>query len=162
MFQGWRRRGFRLHPFLGLETSLRRLRTDLGEIPFHIWTRGQSGSLGHRCERCGRRIRGASISPRSNPMLSHSETGCATADAAGASGDRARDHLRDDDAHDAEPAGIPALMHENLRLGSCVERRLGVGSGHSHQISARHREVPNSRLTTVRPYCALNLNVGQS
>ena len=126
---GW---GFRLQPLRG-QRRLRRLRADLGDNAFYIWPRGESVRLGYRYERCGRRIRRAPILCRDrNPTLRSFTTACSAADAPGASGDRARHHIRDDDADDAELAVLSALVDKInawcLRRGSAQGRNPSSGS----------------------------------
>jgi len=60
----------------------------------------------------------------------HPKAGFATADAPGASEDRVRHHIRDDDADDGEVAVPSALVREDLRPGTCAGRQRVMGSRH--------------------------------
>ena len=67
--------------------------------------------VGRQPSVAARRSARAPLPPRPNPILRHSEAPCATADAPGASGDRARHHPCDDDADDAALADDPSRLY---------------------------------------------------
>jgi hypothetical protein len=71
------------------------------------------------------------------------EAAFATADAPGASQDRARHHLRDDDADHAELAVFSALVDKSDAC-ACAGGRLGVVTGHPGVV-----RKPNQRSSTA-------------